>query len=900
MPDDPLYLWAKKAKKGKENPLAFHPLLCHLLDVGAVAEQLWTKCLPPSARAWFAQQIDLDVESAGRWATFLAATHDLGKASKVFNEQIRHGAARHGTISTFLLESALQQSPFEIPQDVASRLATVVGGHHGAFPRSLDIKQVRDDKDQAGRGRWKEHRQWLLDEIARMLEIPGTPPPSRLTNAGAIWLAGFISVADWIGSNQEFFPYAEPGGVSLDDFSIDAYAVKAHEQAARAIAALGWGAWPAQSDPRTFADLFPDIGAPNAMQDQVIRLAKELREPFLVIIEAPMGMGKTEAALYLADHANVNLGMRGHYVALPTQATSNQMFSRDKRFLEQRYPNEIVNTQLLHGHAALDSELVALKEAAKASLASFLDALDIPLEDHSPQGGEAGPGVIAAEWFTYRKRGLLAPFGVGTIDQALLAVLQTKHFFVRLLGLAGKTIVFDEVHAYDTYMSVLLERLLEWLAALGCSVVLLSATLPAARRESLLRAWSGEKAAVAAADCDQVTYPAITWRSGSQRGTIHFKAPEKTVRLRWMKPEEGSNHHHLGSELAAALQKGGCAAVICNTVKRAQEVYTALREHFTAEELSLFHARFLHGERMTREREALRRFGKPGKDTQRPQRAVIVATQVLEQSLDLDFDLMVTELAPVDLVLQRSGRLHRHDRERPPGLEQAELWLLAPTERDSLPAFPKRDLFVYDTHILLRSWLALRDRSEIIIPRDVTPLIEEVYTDNADCPADGPPDLPPLWERTLTDVHEQRARHESLGKDATIYPPQYRESGFLEQRNKTLEEDDPGTHETLRALTRLGEANITAICLTPEEVARLQPRAPDSGQRAAEFLHRSVNLTHGGIVQALIDDGHFLPSPWKRTALLRHCRLVELNEHKEAPIGDYHLRIDPELGVVVN
>ncbi|MGH7960627.1 MAG: CRISPR-associated endonuclease Cas3'', partial [Candidatus Binatia bacterium] len=200
MPDDPLYLWAKKAKKDDTDLLAFHPLLCHLLDVGAAAEQLWATCLPESTKAWLARQLGLEVESAGRWAKFLAAAHDLGKASRVFNEQIRHGSAKHGTISTFLLESGLQQTPFNLTRDVAVRLAVVVGGHHGVFPRAADTKQVRYDQNQAGIGRWKVHQRWLLGEITRLLGIAGTPPPNHLMNPGAVWLAGFISVADWIGS----------------------------------------------------------------------------------------------------------------------------------------------------------------------------------------------------------------------------------------------------------------------------------------------------------------------------------------------------------------------------------------------------------------------------------------------------------------------------------------------------------------------------------------------------------------------------------------------------------------------------------------------------------------------------------------------------------------------------
>ena len=900
MPEDPLYLWAKKAKRGDADPLAFHPLLCHLLDVGAAAEQLWTTCLPASAKAWFARQLGLEVESAGRWAIFFAALHDWGKASPAFQTRDRFAKpAKHGTISTFLLESGLQQTPFNLPRDVAVRLAVVAGGHHGVFPLAVDTKQVRYDKDQAGTGRWKEHQRWLLGEITRLLDTVGTPRPNRLTNAGAVWLAGFISVADWIGSNQDYFPYAAPEGVIPHDFSADAYVTKAREQAARAIAALGWGSWPGQSDLRTFADLFPDIDSPNAMQEEVVRLAKALDEPFLVIIEAPMGLGKTEAALFLADHANVTLGMRGHYLALPTQATSNQMFSRDTDFLQNRYPSQVVNTQLLHGHAALSSDFKALRENERR----YLQEIDIP-DDQDRGFDNAEPGVIAAEWFTYRKRGLLAPFGVGTIDQALLSVLQTKHFFVRLLGLAGKTVVFDEVHAYDAYMLVLLERLLGWLAALGCSVVLLSATLPAARRESLLRAWSGPTTVEEPlASTPPISYPAITWRGEERGGAIGFDAPTKSVRLRWLSADERGDHPQLAEALRTALRDGGCAAVICNTVRRAQEMYAFLRDALPETEVSLFHARFPYEERMALEEAALRQFGKPIENPNRPHRAVLVATQVIEQSLDLDFDLMVTALAPGDLVLQRSGRLHRHTlpdpRPRPAPLAIPELWLLAPPESGGLPAFPKPDRYVYDEHILLRSWLALRPLQELDTPARVSPLIEAIYDDTRPCPSDGPPGLPTLWAETRHRLLQRRADDESKACRVAVYPPGSSERGFLTQRNQGLEEDNPELHESFQALTRLGEPNITAICLTPEEMARLCPRDDDAIHRAEALLKRSLNLTHRGVVPVLASDASYQPEPWKRTALLRYCRLVELKEGGEATIGGFRLRLDPKLGVEV-
>lgn len=300
-----------------------------------------------------------------------------------------------------------------------------------------------------------------------------------------------------------------------------------------------------------FTTIFPDL-APNALQRAASEVARALDFPALVLIEAPMGEGKTEAAMYLAEAAAVSLKQPACYFALPTEATSNQMFSRVREFLERTAQRD-VNLQLLHGHASLSAEFELLRSRAPAPIPSAID-------QDEPDEGESAK-VFAAEWFTYRKRGLLAPYGVGTIDQALLAVLKTRHFFVRMFGLAGKTVIIDEVHAYDAYMSTLLERLIAWLAALGSPVILLSATLSASKRDALVGAYLrglGKSASLPLPEA----YPRITWASAAGCGSRGISASDRTRRnlaVRTSAPEG------LAEQLSRLLSKGGCAAVVCNT-----------------------------------------------------------------------------------------------------------------------------------------------------------------------------------------------------------------------------------------------------------------------------------------------------------------------------------------------
>ena len=646
-----LTCWAKLA--ATEEAPSYHPLLCHMIDVAMVTREMWQCSLSPSQRRGLSMGLGLghDQDAAGLWCAFLAGLHDLGKASPAFQLQVDKVRAKvkqrlrdnglplptlrpsrhtpHGAITAATLPSILSDE-FGMDKHIANCVAVAVGGHHGVFPTSSEVQGV--STYARGNHKWDDHRLVLVDQLAEVLDVPRDRLPSEIDNAVAVTLAGLVSVSDWVGSNTEFFPYTVPS-------SAPAYASCAEGQARQALGELGFLMRPGSQEVRGFAELFQGF-LPNDLQITVESLAADVAEPGLVVIEAPMGEGKTEAAIYLADSWAATTGQEGHYFALPTQATSNQMFGRVRDFLQDRYEDGLVQLQLLHGHASLSSEFEVLLRNHNRIFAprySGVEKDDDYLE------------VVASEWFTYRKRGLLSPFGVGTIDQALLAVLQAKHVFVRLFGLAHKTVIIDEVHAYDAYMTTLLERLLEWLAALGSPVVLLSATLPRARRNGLLAAYLRGLGNQSKEIRSDASYPRISWVSGnsgpssrtvrvSPRGTKEFS-------LEWTDgslPAHYGSSFLLGERLREALSHGGCAAVICNTVRRAQEVYRALKPYFpgTAEDgtpvLDLLHAQYVFQDRDKREKRSLARFAKPGENTHRPHKAVLVATQVIEQSLDLE------------------------------------------------------------------------------------------------------------------------------------------------------------------------------------------------------------------------------------------------------------------------
>lgn len=697
-------------------------------------------------------------------------------------------------------------------------------------------------------------------------------------------LAGFISTVDWIGSNQEFFPCIAPYG-TLVEISAAEYWSHANNQARYALERLGWLPAVTFADEAEFKDVFRNI-LPNALQTATINLTSEQSSPYLMIVEAPMGQGKTEAALYAADIALCRAMANGMYIAMPTQATSNAMFKRVLvDYLRARGHQGKLNLQLVHGDAFL-TQKAEVREG------------EIP--EYSPNSIGGAGDVEAQSWFTAKKRPLLAPFGVGTIDQLLLSVLQTRHWFVRLYGLAGKVVIFDEVHAYDTYMSTILERLLHWLAELDCTVILLSATLPEDKRRTLAKAYSGRE------DVEYKPYPRITLvkarhypsqQTDSSAVSVEISTEEqRSVKFSFADTDLPT----MAATLNLQLEHGGCAAVICNTVGRSIEVYKGLKELLQNTECLLFHARTLQIWRHEREQEVLLKYGKGEKQKDgiyvnqcRPDRAVLVATLVIEQSLDLDFDLMISEIAPIDLLLQRCGRLHRHKRRRPTPLEIPQFVVLCDPEVTGSPphSFGKGIESIYDRYLLLRTWLALRSRELVIIPSQIELLVEAVYQGlGSDCEEP----LMTVLRESRDQMEYEHNESEKAAARLLVRQPSF-PSDLIEEFNDQLaDDDDPEVDQRVRAATREGRPSITAIMLSEEEVlmSDLNP------SEVRSLLGRSAKLSHPAIFRLLCNNSR-TPQQWAKNAHLRYMRLLRLDANKQTRVGNFVLTVDKELGITI-
>ncbi|HRF50817.1 MAG TPA: CRISPR-associated helicase Cas3', partial [Anaerolineales bacterium] len=474
-------LWAKADRFTG----AVHRLIYHLIDVGQVARALFTNALSASSKSDFVQTLGLTEGETARFVAFWAALHDLGKASPSFqdhrslSEQFAsrfrgerrtvelvdplHPSAeplRHERITTLaLLHEGLLPSPSFDPNTVRA-FARALGGHHGIWPTSAQTLLHQFGEGDRGDDAWQTARRDLVAVLCTIFHPPERvrlPDDQVRLNRLLTLFSALTSTADWIGSDAEAFPLRD------DWVKPEDYAVVSAELAAQSVVESGWQPPPTWSGPVDFETLFER--QPRPTQVEALAQSAKLDRPFLAIVEAPMGIGKTEIALGLYAQWAQRTGQTGLYVAMPTTATSNQMHARLRQHVARWFGPEH-EPLLVHGRSMLTA---ALREQA--------DQVADP------------DAATRQSWFLPKKRSLLAPFGVGTVDQALLSVLKTKHFFVRLFGLSHKVVIFDEVHAYDTYMSTLFERLLVWLRAMDVSVIVLSATLPAKTRASLVAAY---------------------------------------------------------------------------------------------------------------------------------------------------------------------------------------------------------------------------------------------------------------------------------------------------------------------------------------------------------------------------------------------------------------------------
>jgi len=748
-------LWAKTGQGSSDGQ--YHPLWKHLLDASAVSLALPN---PLSGFGWGDAQTAL-----------IVGLHDVGKADAAFQHQVTDfserlrmagfpltsdARCRHERLSARFLKNKLTDAGFN--PFAAAAITRVALAHHGYW-------------DEAARDVQEEYAK-AQKELCRMLELAlgakdlPTEVPSNLSAFG-MRLAGHVVLCDWIASNEEFFTDSRLKEI-LDP---NDYLAKAKEVASEWTVKLGLERIHAAGKAACIVETARPIQ--KALLDNDI-------PPGLVVIEAPMGEGKTEAAWILAEKWR-DQGYHGMYMALPTMATSDSLHGRYRdQYLKKLGRGE--DTKLVHGMAWLRDE----KEP-----------------DGLPETGEPGDDrSLAAAWFRPTRRAMLAAHGVGTVDQAMLAGMHVKFGFLRLFGLANRVLVVDEVRAYDAYMSAIICRLLQWCACLKIPVILLSATLSARQRAAMLEAYG----ATGGDPGPEAAYPLITVAEPREKAWT-IKSDASSSRMLRIKTHEGllGDAKKTAAKAKELVAKGGCCCVILNTVRQAQAAYREL--NLPDGEKMLFHARFTAADRQQITEKVLAMFGKDS--TCRPEKFVLVATQVVEQSLDVDFDHMISEIAPIDLLLQRSGRMHRHrKRDNDPMLH-----VLLP--QNKVLTFGGTS-YVYAEKPLFRTLAILADLREVRLPEDFRILIERCYGTEE-------------WEQDVVDWIAIRKADQDWDKDGQLLHNQGRQFALCEPSKRVFRPvnndptgDDSDDGNGWRARTRLGANDRTAVLINENQLLSLE------------------------------------------------------------------------------
>ncbi|GAB7188677.1 hypothetical protein ATKI12_8508 [Kitasatospora sp. Ki12] len=924
-----------------------YPLLFHLLDTAAAALELWDRFLTPSQRKVIAEGLGVTRAQARRLVAFFAGLHDIGKLIPSFaacepvawaavSDALQQDAGRYERLGH---ERASMHLGVHLLADLgyaaggnntpSVRIAQIFGGHRGRFLQ-LDLAgAARLSRVTAGLGgaRWQDLRRRYTAQLRHL--TGATAVPTRVSVPAAVLICGLTQSADRLVSRRDFWlPLAElPASGTAEHFARARTALRsAVHSMAEADTLRDAGLLRTRLADVPFARAHGHE-RPNDLQASLIgqlpAAAGSRGAGILVATDMPGG-GKTVLALEATRILNAACGTRGWAILLPTTATTDATWALADAYVSAHQPEHAPLT-LVHSHAFLNP---AYNDRALAPGGARTS------DGHRDDDGADGRGrpeekvTVPDPWLRGAEQALLAQFTVATHDQALMAALPVRHSAMRMLALSGKTVVIDEAHILAPYSRILLERLLSWLGAYRTPVVLLSATMPAATTDHLVRAYltgAGHRQAALAARSFAAPYPGWTFtdaatatvttahatacaaHAAAHRRDVHLAVrPVLHRRLEHTgRPTQAGERLHLVEELLApTAEHGGCAGIACATVADAQDTYLHLKHRRPdltrpgrESELVLLHARFPGAVREAATRRVLNALGRGGP---RPERLIVVSTSGLDISFDIDFDTLVADLASIARLLQLAGRLRRFETApgrtalaRRPG--RAPLTVLQPVDATGTTLVPghwsrhEHPDLLHATAALLHT----RGHTRVTMPDDVQHLVEQIHATGPIAADTGGFGHLLAGHRARTGIDEHHAARHAIPAPAYV-------SSLADLHRQPL--------TSATAATRLGAMPVRALAVhcTPGHPPTLDAAGHHPLPGTTQLRSRDVRtvLQHTfpvppAWVTPRPAQHPAVPETWKRHALL--AGVVLIPHHADATpacFGRHLLRLDGELGLV--
>ena len=839
--------WAKAQPFGQPGPERIHLLEHHLADVGACFESLMKIPTIRKRLATTGGLPDLHESLVAR-LSLLAAFHDVGKVNVGFqtlvwrNEDLcgRRKPGRAGHVADVVpvltdedretadwFFSALGWWDHAISSwdnregETVCALFIAALSHHG---RPLKLDGGRSKYPQIWRDFGSLHPQEYVARLGKLArtwfpaafasDVPSLPSAAAFQHM----FLGLCNWADWIGSDECRFPFV--------DQPHDNYILTARKRASEAIEAIGLNL----SDQRSsfggvpdFPTLFELDGIPNAIQNAALNIPLDKQ---LVIIESETGSGKTEAALLRFAKLYEAGKVDGIYFALPTRSAAVQMHQRVRRFTAKLFPQ------------ATPPSILAV-----SGYQSGADSEPVSMYEYDQRAAGVHPDPVP--WASERaKRYLAAQIAVGTVDQAMMGALQVKNAHMRAACLSRNLLVVDEVHASDTYMRRIIKALLDAHLGVGGHALLMSATLgSAARQEWLSSGRLNPDDLIPLDKAIKSPYPAV-----STVGAGPSPAGENDRKKRVSITANPVMHDFFSTASLAlsAARKGAKVLVVRNTVDYAIKTQSALEELASGHDRgflfsvkatpTLHHGRFAAPDRRMLDGRVEELLGRPRESGG----CVVIGTQTLEQSLDIDADLLITDLCPVDVLLQRIGRLHRHaENARPDCYENPTCIVLLPDDGDLSPLLKRGSDrnglgphgCVYEDLRILEATRRLISKHEVWdIPKMNRELVEKATH-------------PEALESIVKEMGEEWRVHANDLEGGEIAEGLTAATAII-KRDKDFLVDNHAVQfgaDEVRIRTRLGDDRID-VCLEP------QPASPFHKSLTIEKLPISVRWLDSGEV----------------------------------------------------